>query len=487
METLRVLHIRRLADFEPEVDDWLDEQVSAAQELFSSAAGIDLSVGSDTTSLFAEGVVNVDQCLMVGGNTAEQLALFNNMSDVPATATDIVVFVVRDFTPWKGGGCAWHPPGRLGCMVTAGTPGFAQWKLAHEVGHVLGLFHNDSEMMVMFASVFWEALPPYLSSEEIAFLQGVGVAPKPKRNPSLALSEENLNFELRKIEPDYRSMAKHGTEAVPLLRRIYEKTRDPEYRARAIYALSLVSRDIDDILTGAANSRESQERRAAADAAGRLVLEPIGKRILFQLIRDPDPSVRYVAAKHVPISTRGAIITTRPARRATLKPASTETLCQQGGPEIPATVVTCLQGDVAAFNYYVCKSTARVRVHLALHEVQRQLLADEKGKNKINLILPKLPPGRHLLYWGFQQAGFQWQTRAELLINGACVVFGIARRTTATTLSTEASSSSRSLLIGRRIAPANVGEDEMKIGADAALICSSAAYLTEDAADHDAR
>jgi hypothetical protein len=61
-----------------------------------------------------------------------------------------------------------------------------------------------------------------------------------------------------------------------------------------------------------------------------------------------------------------------------------------------------------------------VQVHLVLHETQRQLLADEKGKSKMSLILPKLPPGRHLLYWGFQQSGFEWQTRAELLVNGVC-------------------------------------------------------------------
>src|SRR5687767_1718658 len=251
MAISKVLHVRRLAEFEPEIDDWLDEQVTAAQDLFRTEAGLELEVGSDQTVPFAEGVVHVEKCRLNAGGTAQQLTLFNGVVNVPAT--DIVVFIVRDFSPWIGGGCAWHPPGRPGCMVTAGTVGVANWKLGHEVGHVLGLFHNDLSTMLMFPSADWSELPPFLSAAERDFLLGVGPAPVPPPNASLALSERALNSELRKIEPDYRVVTKHGSKAVRLLRRLYENVREDEYKARSVYALSLVSRDIDDVLTSAAN------------------------------------------------------------------------------------------------------------------------------------------------------------------------------------------------------------------------------------------
>jgi hypothetical protein len=306
-------------------------------------------------------------------------------------------------------------------MVTFGTLGLAQWKLAHELGHVLGLFHQpDRSKMLMYPSVAWDREPPLLALAEINFLKGIGPAPVARGEESLALSEKAVRWELGKIEPDYRKLIKYGAKGEPLLRRYYERVQDDEYRARAVYALSLVSREYDDILNQAAASSAAVTRRAAADAAGSLLPRASARRLLLHLLRDPDPTVRFVAAKYVPIPARGSGVRAIRVRGDVRNPVASETPCERGGPEIGATVVNLGSGDTAVFNYLMCRSTAKVQVYLVLHEVQRQLLADEPGKDRISITLPKLPPGRHLLYWGFQRAGFDWQTRAELLVNGIC-------------------------------------------------------------------
>jgi hypothetical protein len=415
-----VIHIRRLADFELGYEDWLGEQISEAKRLFWMRAGLDLQVGSDKPLLFNLGVVkDVTQCLMGGAGGQDRQELFERVTDVPAN--EIIVFTVLDFETWKGGGCAWHPLGILGCMVRVGTLGKHKWKLAHEVAHVLGLFHTEeSNTRLMWPSVGWRADPPFFSEAESDFLTGNGSAPIPRPEESLGVTERGVEWELEKIEPDYQKLVKRSAKVTPLLRRYYERTADYEFKARAVYALSLVSREIDDILASAAASPSAEVRRAAASAAGRLRALARASRLLLQLIHDPDPSVRYVAAQYVPLPAREAADATTRRGASTSRSEPVETLCQQGGPEITATAVTLGFGDTATFDYYMCESTARVQVYLVLHEVQRQLLADEQGKNKLSLMLPKLPPGRHLLYWGFQQVGFEWQTRAELLVNSVC-------------------------------------------------------------------
>jgi hypothetical protein len=245
----------------------------------------------------------------------------------------------------------------------------AQWKLAHELGHVFGLFHQPSRSkMLMFPSVGWERDPPLLAPAEISFLKGIGPAPVARGEESLALSEKSVRWELGKIEPDYRRLIKYGAKGVPLLRRYFENAQDDEYQARAVYALSLVSREYDDILNRAAASSGAVTRRAAADAAGSLLPRASARRLLLHLLRDPDPTVRFVAAKYVPIPARGVAVRAIRGKGDARNPIASETPCERGGPEIGATVVSLGSGDTATFNYLMCKSTAKVQVHLVLHE-----------------------------------------------------------------------------------------------------------------------
>ncbi len=305
MASKKHLHIRRLTHFGSNVGSWIDEQFLAAKNLLEAKTSLKLDIASNRLMPFSSGIVCVDECLMGGASTTDQDTLFGNVPDVPSTPDDIVVFVVVDFSPWKGGGCAWHPAGRLGCMVTKGKQGEHEWKLAHELGHVLGLFHNVLSSMLMFPSVAWSITPPLLSQPEIDFLEGTGPTPRPGPNISLGLNDADYRFELSRIEPRYGEFRKHGAQSIPLLGRVYQTTDEPEYRARSVFAMSQVVRryaEYGGILQRAALSEGPEnaiERRAAADAAGRLLPDEHAKRILIKLQGDDDESVRLIADRNL--------------------------------------------------------------------------------------------------------------------------------------------------------------------------------------------
>ena len=422
MGNVTVLHFRRLADFEPAVDDWLTEQFEAARDLFLTRAGKQLILGSDLRLPLSvgngSGIVNVEQCQLTGSPTPDQTMIFETAADLPAD--EIVVFVATDFTPWDGAGCAWHPTGILGCMVTLGELGLAEWKLAHELGHVLGLGHVDKSTRLMYPSALWKMEPPILSRQEADFLKGIGPRPMPSDDGSLGLSDESVTRVLNAIEPDYRRLRRFGSKVVPFLERFYGDTEDPAYRSRAVYALSLVSKEFDRVLLSAATSPHAKLRRAAAAASGALLPRALGKRLLLQLFRDPDPTVRYVSSRYIPVSSRGREIGARSLRTSATRIGAIDTPCDGGGAELTPTSIVLEASDETFFSFLMCKSTARVQVSLVLHEAERQLLADERGKEKVSLRIPRLPVGRHLLYWRFQEAGFEWRTRAEVSVNGTC-------------------------------------------------------------------
>lgn len=99
--------------------------------------------------------------------------------------------------------------------------------------------------------------------------------------------------------------------------------------------------------------------------------------------------------------------------------AEPQTRCEQGGPEIPAAAVLFRPADLVELSFFMCRTNARIRVFLTRNLSQpRELLVDETGLDFISILLPPLAPGRHLLFWSFLGAGEEWQTRAELAVNG---------------------------------------------------------------------
>ena len=105
---------------------------------------------------------DVGSCIM-GQTTAEQNQLFANRNNVGVN--EVVVYFVRSTVP-PFNGCAAHPSGRPGAVVVQGA---TQWTFAHEVGHVLGLFHvnNNDRLMTGNGTSNITNPPPDLIASEI--------------------------------------------------------------------------------------------------------------------------------------------------------------------------------------------------------------------------------------------------------------------------------------------------------------------------------
>jgi hypothetical protein len=113
------------------------------------------------------------QCLL-GQTTVEQDLLFANRNNVGAN--DIVVYFVRSTVP-PYNGCASHPAGRPGAVVTRGA---TEWTLAHEVGHVLGLRHvnDNNRLMTGNGTSNITNPPPDLVDGEIQTMRASGLTPR---------------------------------------------------------------------------------------------------------------------------------------------------------------------------------------------------------------------------------------------------------------------------------------------------------------------
>ncbi len=95
--------------------------------------------------------------------TREQEALFALAPGVDPA--DIVMVLVHS-TDKAVDGCAQHPAGRPGAIVTALC---TKWTMAHEIGHLLGLSHVRQSSRLMFGSgtIGISADPPVLDQSEI--------------------------------------------------------------------------------------------------------------------------------------------------------------------------------------------------------------------------------------------------------------------------------------------------------------------------------
>jgi len=167
------IHFKSLLALNPVIANLIDAQYAAMAQLFAEG-GIaayrgtteDLSGNANLANLVD---LDVGQCLL-GLATSEQVALFANRNNV--ARDDLVIYIVRSLTSGSGNtnfvGCATHPSGRPGATIVQNG---AQWLLAHEVGHVLGLAHVPREPstnrdFLMWLDTGWTNVPPDISGAE---------------------------------------------------------------------------------------------------------------------------------------------------------------------------------------------------------------------------------------------------------------------------------------------------------------------------------
>lgn len=163
------IHFKSLVPITNTVRDFWINEFSAMAQLYING-GIYVRLGSiedlsNNMALQPFSNLNVGNCTL-GNPTAAINTLFANRNN--ASANDIVVYLVNSLInvnmPANLGGCATFPFGLPGCAITQTN---FRWVTAHEVGHVLGLFHvpGNSDSL-LFPSIAWTNLPPDISNNE---------------------------------------------------------------------------------------------------------------------------------------------------------------------------------------------------------------------------------------------------------------------------------------------------------------------------------
>lgn len=104
------------------------------------------------------------------------------------------------------------------------------------------------------------------------------------------------------------------------------------------------------------------------------------------------------------------------AKKAGEKAAQTR--CEQGGDEIKALVVRYRRSAIAEFHFFLCRTNAQILVFVEAETGELRKLVDQSGIDEVHPVLPRLKPGFYTLTWHFMGAGPDWQTRAELTVDG---------------------------------------------------------------------
>ena len=140
----------------------IDTLLQNMREVYA-AASIDVEWAStENLNLPTLNDLDVGNCIM-GQTTQEQNQLFNNRNNVGTN--EIAVYFVRSTVP-PFNGCAAHPAGKPSAAVVQTA---TQWTFAHEVGHVLGLFHvnNNDRLMTGNGTSNITNPPPDLVASEV--------------------------------------------------------------------------------------------------------------------------------------------------------------------------------------------------------------------------------------------------------------------------------------------------------------------------------
>ncbi|MDQ4025154.1 MAG: hypothetical protein M3217_06660 [Actinomycetota bacterium] len=162
------VHVRTLVEPDIDVDTMFDRMREAYATVGITVnrlttANLDLPLLED---------LDVGRCIR-GETTDEQDELFANRDGVGAN--EVVVYFVRSTDPPLNG-CAAHPAGQPGAVVARVA---SQFTLGHEIGHVLGLRHCDTDdncllnrLMTGCGTANINKVPPDLIDSEAETMHG---------------------------------------------------------------------------------------------------------------------------------------------------------------------------------------------------------------------------------------------------------------------------------------------------------------------------
>ena len=114
------------------------------------------------------------------------------------------------------------------------------------------------------------------------------------------------------------------------------------------------------------------------------------------------------------------------------KPAAPKTRCDEGGDEIVPIQFRVSSTDRLEWVMYICKANANVRLfRRVIAGTTEDLLLHDSGQDELRLRLDPLVPGEYVFRWVALAPANEWQTRTEIIVNGATTVFRLRRSATA--------------------------------------------------------
>ncbi|RVG20637.1 HEAT repeat domain-containing protein [Sinorhizobium meliloti] len=247
--------------------------------------------------------------------TLEQKELFSHRNGVEDG--HVVAYFVRSTRKKKLNGCATHPRGKPGAIITKSA---SPWTLAHEFGHVLDIHHKGSSNRLMYGGGTDRITdpPPDLVASEIAIIRRnvrnlLNQSDIERGDEDMAdeseIPDDVIEF-LSSEEPDYdRARAKFLSRSKDVTKVIESVLRGKNIGLieKGIYFLSLL--DDDPGFIGVSNKAtkhgDPRVRVAVADALNNVaVVDEEVRKIYLKLLEDSDVGVRKSSLLATPMGDR---------------------------------------------------------------------------------------------------------------------------------------------------------------------------------------